>query len=147
MFSHACVFLFLTSTEIFFRSNAQQFYYADTHSSLPLGQTPAKATRATPAKRVTSSTSSPDDLHILRRYKTSKQWCARNIVRSMASLWSKRSRHQKLGKIVDLAAKPRQTIGLSDYPLSYGVPVRERYGSTLLPATREQHDQNCTQSH
>ena len=33
------------------------------------------------------------------------------------------------------------------YPSSYGVPVRERYGSTLLPATREQHDQNCTQSH
>ena len=32
-------------------------------------------------------------------------------------------------------------------PLSYRVPVRERYGSTLLPATREQHDQNCTQSH
>ena len=31
--------------------------------------------------------------------------------------------------------------------ISYGVPVRERYGSTLLPATREQHDQNCTQSH
>ena len=30
---------------------------------------------------------------------------------------------------------------------TYGVPVRERYGSTLLPATREQHDQNCTQSH
>ena len=29
----------------------------------------------------------------------------------------------------------------------YTVPVRERYGSTLLPATREQHDQNCTQSH
>ena len=34
-----------------------------------------------------------------------------------------------------------------NYPLSYGVPVRERYGSTLLPAKREQHDQNCTQSH
>ena len=34
-----------------------------------------------------------------------------------------------------------------EYPLSYRVPVRERYGSTLLPATREQHDQNCTQSH
>ena len=33
------------------------------------------------------------------------------------------------------------------YPLSYGVPVRERYGSTLLPATREQQDQNCKQSH
>ena len=33
------------------------------------------------------------------------------------------------------------------YPLSCGVPVWERYGSTLLPATREQHDQNCTQSH
>ena len=33
------------------------------------------------------------------------------------------------------------------YPLSYRVSVRERYGSTLLPATREQHDQNCTQSH
>ena len=33
------------------------------------------------------------------------------------------------------------------YPLSYRVPVREWYGSTLLPATREQHDQNCTQSH
>ena len=31
--------------------------------------------------------------------------------------------------------------------LSYRVLVRERYGSTLLPATREQHDQNCTQSH
>ena len=38
-------------------------------------------------------------------------------------------------------------IELFYYPLSYGVPVRERYGSTLLPATREQHDQNCTQSH
>ena len=36
---------------------------------------------------------------------------------------------------------------LAYYPLSYRVPVRERYGSTLLPATREQHDQNCTQSH
>ena len=35
----------------------------------------------------------------------------------------------------------------TNYPLSYGVPVRERYGSTLLPTTREQHDQNCTQSH
>ena len=33
------------------------------------------------------------------------------------------------------------------YPLPYRAPVRERYGSTLLPATREQHDQNCTQSH
>ena len=33
------------------------------------------------------------------------------------------------------------------YPLSYRVPVRERYGSKLLLATREQHDQNCTQSH
>ena len=38
-------------------------------------------------------------------------------------------------------------IDVGYYPLSYGVPVRERYGSTLLPATREQHDQNCTQSH
>ena len=38
-------------------------------------------------------------------------------------------------------------INLLNYPLSYRVPVRERYGSTLLPATREQHDQNCTQSH
>ena len=38
-------------------------------------------------------------------------------------------------------------INERDYPLSYGVPVRERYGSTLLPATREQHDQNSTQSH
>jgi len=34
-----------------------------------------------------------------------------------------------------------------NYPLSYGVSVRERYGSTLLPATREQHYQNCAQSH
>ena len=34
-----------------------------------------------------------------------------------------------------------------NYPLSYRVPVRERYGSTLLPATREQHDQNCAQGH
>jgi len=31
------------------------------------------------------------------------------------------------------------------YPLSYRVPVRERYGSTLLPATREQHDQIRTE--
>ena len=38
-------------------------------------------------------------------------------------------------------------LRVAHYPLSYGVPVRERYGSTLLPATREQHDQNCTQSH
>ena len=38
-------------------------------------------------------------------------------------------------------------VQLLIYPLSYRVPVRERYGSTLLPATREQHDQNCTQSH
>ena len=29
---------------------------------------------------------------------------------------------------------------INNYPLSYRVPVRERYGSTLLPATREQHD-------
>ena len=44
---------------------------------------------------------------------------------------------------------PNNTVHLTHvkYPLSYGVPVRERYGSTLLPATREQHDQNCTQSH
>ena len=27
-----------------------------------------------------------------------------------------------------------------DYPLSYRFPIQERYGSTLLPATREQHD-------
>ena len=40
-----------------------------------------------------------------------------------------------------LLLKPHQ------YPLSFGVPVRERYGSTLLPATREQHNQNCTQNH
>ena len=40
-----------------------------------------------------------------------------------------------------------QSTPIFNYPLSYGVPVRERYGSTLLPATREQHDQNCTQSH
>ena len=40
-----------------------------------------------------------------------------------------------------------QRFFFAQYPLSYGVPVRERYGSTLLPATREQQDQNCTQSH
>ena len=34
---------------------------------------------------------------------------------------------------------------INPYPTAF--PVRERYGSTLLPATREQHDQNCTQSH
>ena len=39
------------------------------------------------------------------------------------------------------------TLRVDKYPLSYGVPVRERYGTALLPATREQHDQNCTQSH
>ena len=38
------------------------------------------------------------------------------------------------------------SVSTVPYPLSYRVPVRERYGSTLLPATREQHDQNCTQS-
>ena len=43
--------------------------------------------------------------------------------------------------------KPKKTYSESLYPLSYGVPERERYGSTLLPATREQHDQKCTQSH
>jgi len=43
--------------------------------------------------------------------------------------------------------KPYEGENKLDYPLSYGVPVRERYGSTLLQATREQHDQNCTQSH
>ena len=41
----------------------------------------------------------------------------------------------------------RNICNMAYYPLSYRVPVRERYGSTLLPATREQHDQNCTQSH
>jgi len=56
MFGHACVSLFLISVEIFFRSIAQQFYCADTHSSLSLGQTNVNATRATPAKRVRSST-------------------------------------------------------------------------------------------
>ena len=45
------------------------------------------------------------------------------------------------------ASKLTTTIYCLVYPLSYGVAVRERYGSTLLPATREQHDQNCTQSH
>ena len=46
---------------------------------------------------------------------------------------------------VQIREKPQRTS--YDYPLSYRVPVRKRYGSTLLPATREQHDQNCTQSH
>ena len=45
-------------------------------------------------------------------------------------------------KVFGLRAPP--VISLY-YPLSYRVPVREWYGSTLLPATREQHDQNCTQ--
>ena len=49
---------------------------------------------------------------------------------------------------IRLDPAPRRSIlSVICYPLSYGVPVRERYGSTLLPATREQHDQNCTQSH
>ena len=45
-----------------------------------------------------------------------------------------------------LRSYDRLNLGIegNDYPLSYRVPVRERYGSTLLPATREQHDQNCT---
>ena len=45
---------------------------------------------------------------------------------------------------VDLAP-----FGSSLRPLTLILPRsrRERYGSTLLPATREQHDQNCTQSH
>ena len=47
-------------------------------------------------------------------------------------------------KIILWTESPPDTL---NYPLSYGVPVRERYGFTLLPATREQHDQNCTQSH
>ena len=47
----------------------------------------------------------------------------------------------------ETTVKQEHLYHLEHYPLSYGVPVRERYGSTLLPATREQHDQNCTQSH
>ena len=31
------------------------------------------------------------------------------------------------------------------YPTAF--PYGKRYGSTLLPATREQHDKNYTQSH
>ena len=49
--------------------------------------------------------------------------------------------------LTEIACHYRLQSVLTVYPLSYGVPVRERYGSTLLPATREQHDQNCTQSH
>ena len=48
-----------------------------------------------------------------------------------------------VGQVTIPLLRPRH----DNYPLSYRVPVRERYGSTLLPATREQHDQNCTQSH
>ena len=47
----------------------------------------------------------------------------------------------------DQVVKLQRALRGEVYPLSYRVPVRERYGSTLLPATREQHDQNCTQSH
>ena len=49
--------------------------------------------------------------------------------------------------MVIMVVMPSLLGNRSVYPLSYRVPVRERYGSTLLPATREQHDQNCTQSH
>ena len=34
---------------------------------------------------------------------------------------------------------------LNPYPTAF--PYGNAVGSTLLPATREQHDQNCTQSH
>jgi len=98
MFSHACVSLLNFSWNLL-PVNRTAILCADTHSSLPLGQTPVNATRATPAKRVRSSTSSPDDLHILRRYKTSEHRCAHNIVRSMArSLWIECSQHQKFRK-------------------------------------------------
>ena len=60
----------------------------------------------------------------------------------------KRFRVKKFaGKVLPSILWDQDGILHIDYPLSYGVPVRERYGSTLLPATREQHDQNCTQSH
>ena len=52
-----------------------------------------------------------------------------------------------LKSVIVLVQHIATCLTVADYPLSYRVPVRERYGSTLLPATREQHDQNCTQSH
>ena len=55
---------------------------------------------------------------------------------------------REFGHILQSSTQPNIALCLYfQYPLSYRVPVRERYGSTLLPATREQHDQNCTQSH
>ena len=39
----------------------------------------------------------------------------------------------------------RGKFEFNPYPTAF--PQEERYGSTLLLATREQHDQNCTQSH
>lgn len=72
---------------------------ADTHSSLPLGQTPVNATRATPAKRVRSSNTLTRWPTYPRRYKTSEHRCAHNIVRSMArSLGIECSPHQKFRK-------------------------------------------------
>ena len=56
--------------------------------------------------------------------------------------YSNKQLHHSVGQINKVTK-----INKDYYPLSYRVPVRERYGSTLLPATREQHDQNCTQSH
>ena len=52
----------------------------------------------------------------------------------------------KINLVQKLISEARRPV-LEVNPYIYRVPVRERYGSTLLPATREQHDQNCTQSH
>ena len=61
---------------------------------------------------------------------------------------TKQAKQQEWNMCLDVGQYNKSMcLDLNQYPLSYGVPVRERYGSTLLPATREQHDQNCTQSH
>ena len=83
----------------------------------------------------------PRSKHSVFVIKTSKLMLYREIIAVCSQIHTKHI-NTLCGQNVELL-----NVKLAVYPLSYRVPVRERYGSTLLPATREQHDQNCTQSH
>ena len=85
--------------------------------------------------------------HFYRRKVTSRYSTAYSIKQPSSSSWRAISVTLSIHASRQRSKRKPVTQRKAVYPLSYGVPVRERYGSTLLPATREQHDQNCTQSH
>ena len=86
--------------------------------------------------------SPPLGCHVLL-CKQSKKVKMQSFSKITSCLWNPVYHHLFLPSLLP----PPLHVRFFSYPLSYGVPIRERYGSTLLPATREQHDQNCTQSH